>query len=220
MSIVNTRDKTINTKVVYYGPGLGGKTTSLKYIHSVLDPEETVRMVSLKTDEERTLFFDFLPIDLGVLGGYKVKIQGFTVPGQVKYNLTRKYVLMGADAVVFVADSSEERRGDNIQSLKNLAENLAANGLNVDEIPLVLQFNKRDLADAMSVETMEADLNRAKVPAFATNALTGEGVFDAFVRVTEAMVDGVARKYQLDSPDGDIAQITRDRLRHLTSMPQ
>ncbi|HGY92030.1 MAG TPA: gliding-motility protein MglA [Planctomycetes bacterium] len=220
MSIVNTRDKTINTKVVYYGPGLGGKTTSLKYIHSVLDPEETVRMVSLKTDEERTLFFDFLPIDLGVLGGYKVKIQGFTVPGQVKYNLTRKYVLMGADAVVFVADSSEERRAENIQSLKNLGENLAANGLNIEEIPLVFQFNKRDLADAMPIEDMEADLNAARLPAFATNGLTGEGVFDAFVRVTEAMVDGVAKKYQLESPDGDIAQITRERLRHLTSIPK
>ncbi len=220
MSIVNTRDKTINTKVVYYGPGLGGKTTSLKYIHSVLDPEETVRMVSLKTDEERTLFFDFLPIDLGVLGGYKVKIQGFTAPGQVKYNLTRKYVLMGADAVVFVADSSEERRAENIQSLKNLGENLAANGLNIEEIPLVFQFNKRDLADAMPIEDMEADLNAARLPAFATNGLTGEGVFDAFVRVTEAMVDGVAKKYQLESPDGDIAQITRERLRHLTSIPK
>ncbi len=220
MSIVNTRDKTINTKVVYYGPGLGGKTTSLKYIHSVLDPEETVRMVSLKTDEERTLFFDFLPINLGVLGGYKVKIQGFTVPGQVKYNLTRKYVLMGADAVVFVADSSEKRRADNIQSLRNLSDNLAANGLNIEEIPLVLQFNKRDLADAMAIEAMEADLNTGKLPAFATNGLTGEGVFDAFVRVTESMVDKVARKYQLESPDGDIAQMTRERLRELTTIPK
>ena len=212
MSIVNTREKTINTKIVYYGPGLGGKTTSLKFIHSVLDPEQKVNMVSLKTDEERTLFFDFVPIDLGMLGGYKVKIQGFTVPGQVKYNLTRKYVLMGADAVVFVADSSADRLEDNLQSMKNLGENLEANGLDVNEVPLVLQFNKRDLPSALDLEEMEAQLNFRSVESFATQAHTGEGVFEAFTKASADMLRAVARKYQLESSQGDVGDLVRAHL--------
>ncbi|MCA9323142.1 MAG: gliding-motility protein MglA [Planctomycetes bacterium] len=212
MSIVNTREKTINTKIVYYGPGLGGKTTSLKHIHTVLDPEGQVKMVSLKTDEERTLFFDFVPIDLGMLGGYKIKIQGFTVPGQVKYNLTRKYVLMGADAVVFVADSSAARLDENIQSLDNLGENLEANGLDVNEIPLVLQYNKRDLDDAATIELLDERLNFRKLQCFPTNAHEGAGVFEAFISASEQMIRAVARKYQLETPDGDIGALTRQHL--------
>ena len=212
MSIVNTREKTINTKIVYYGTGLGGKTSSLKYIHSVLDPDQRVKMVSLKTDEERTLFFDFLPIDLGVLGGYKIKIQGFTVPGQVKYNLTRKYVLMGADAIVFVADSSADRLEENVASLRNLRENLEANGLDINEIPLVLQYNKRDLDNISSIEEMDEKLNFRELQTFETEAHNGTGVFDAFIESSGQMITAVARKYQLESPNGDIGELTRSQL--------
>ncbi len=212
MSIVNTRDKTINTKIVYYGPGLGGKTTSLNHVHSVLDPENRVKMVSLKTDEERTLFFDFLPIDLGVLGGYKVKIQGFTVPGQVKYNLTRKYVLMGADAVVFVADSNASRIEENQNSLSNLAQNLESNGLDIEKMPLVIQFNKRDLDNAMSIEEMTRALITGNTKYFATNAQTGEGVFDAFVESSSQMIESVGKKYQLESSESDLNTLTKNLL--------
>jgi signal recognition particle receptor subunit beta len=214
MSIVNTRDKTINTKIVYYGPGLGGKTTSLNYVHQVLDPENMVKMVSLKTDEERTLFFDFVPIDLGMLGGYKVKIQGFTVPGQVKYNLTRKYVLMGADAVVFVADSDANRIEENLTSLANLAQNLKANGLEIENVPLVIQFNKRDLDTVMSMEEMAGALVTGETPHFATNARTGEGVFDAFVEASCRMIEAVGKKYQLESDQGCLSDLTRRSLMH------
>lgn len=220
MSIVNTREKTINTKIVYYGPGLGGKTTSLNYVHQVLDPENLVKMVSLKTDEERTLFFDFLPIDLGMLGGYKVRIQGFTVPGQVKYNLTRKYVLMGADAVVFVADSNADRMDENLTSLGNLAQNLKANGLGVENVPLVVQFNKRDLDNAMPVEDMKTALVTAGTPSFSTNARTGEGIFDSFIEASCQMIDAVGKKYQLESPHGSLADLTRESLeRYVVTTP-
>lgn len=212
MSIVNTRDKIINTKVVYYGPGLGGKTTSLKCVHSLLDPDDKLKMVSLKTDEERTLFFDFVPLDLGVLGGYKIKIQGFTVPGQVKYNLTRKYVLMGADAVVFVADSQRHRAEENVLAMANLGENLSANGLNINDIPLVLQYNKRDLDDVAAVEEMDQLLNFRKVPAFATQATQKMGVFDAFVAVSEIMLRAVAAKYRLDTQQKDLGKMVHDAL--------
>jgi signal recognition particle receptor subunit beta len=195
MSIVNTRDKVITCKVVYYGPGLGGKTSSLKVVHRVLDPEERNKLISLKTDEERTLFFDFLPIELGVVGGYKIKIQGFTVPGQVKYNLTRKYVLMGADCVVFVADSQSSRLEENIGSMLNLGDNLAANGLDLNTIPLVIQYNKQDLADLTPVEELEARLNLRGVPALPTSAATGQGVFDAFVVAAQTMLEAVVKRY-------------------------
>ncbi len=212
MSIVNTRDKTINTKIVYYGPGLGGKTTSLSYVHQILDPQDQVKMVSLKTDEERTLFFDFLPIDLGMLGGYKVKIQGFTVPGQVKYNLTRKYVLMGADAVVFVADSNSDRIEENQASLANLKQNLRANGLDLRNVPLVVQLNKRDLDNAMGMEEMSAIFAADSSCIFPTNACSGEGVFDAFVEASCQMIIEVGRKYQLESPQGDLSVLTKNSL--------
>ncbi|MEZ6196344.1 MAG: ADP-ribosylation factor-like protein [Planctomycetota bacterium] len=215
MSIVNTRDKTINTKIVYYGPGLGGKTTSLQYVHSVLDPDMKVKMVSLKTDEERTLFFDFLPISLGELDGYEVRIQGFTVPGQVKYNLTRKYVLMGADAVVFVADSAPDRLEDNVRSFGNLLENMRDNGLDPEHVPIVLQYNKRDLPDALPVEELDATLNAEGRPAFATDAIQGDHVFDAFIEAAARMLDATAHRYGLDREGTDVASATRALLQSL-----
>lgn len=215
MSIINTRDKTITAKIVYYGPGLGGKTTSLKAVHGVLDPERKVRLISLKTDDERTLFFDFLPIDLGIVGGFKIKIQGFTVPGQVKYNLTRKYVLMGADCVVFVADSQASRLAENEESLVNLGENLHANGMDVKSIPLVLQYNKRDLDNLSPVDELETKLNPRGLLAFQTSATTGVGVFEAFIEASRRMLDAVVKKYLIDAgpePVGDLVARYLSRL--------
>lgn len=219
MSIVNTRDKTITTKVVYYGPGLGGKTTSLKCVHDILDPNKRVKLISLKTDEERTLFFDFLPIDLGMVGGYKIKIQGFTVPGQVKYNLTRKYVLMGADCVVFVADSQADRIDENVESILNLGENLTANGLDVNTIPLVLQYNKRDLPELSSVEDLDAKLNFRGVPTYESSAKEGGGVFEAFREASGQMLDSVARKYQMETSEDGVGDSARRFLARLAERP-
>jgi signal transduction histidine kinase/signal recognition particle receptor subunit beta len=197
MSVVNLRDKTINAKVVYYGPPLGGKTTSLKWIHRVMDPERRTNLISLNTDRDRTLFFDFLPIGLGRIGDFTLKIQGFTVPGQVKYLLTRRYVLRGADAVVFVADSRVAEGAHNLASLKDLRENLAVNGLDYAAIPLVLEYNKRDEEPVAPVEAMDRDLNDRGVPRFETVATVGTGVFEAFAAVTTAMVERICTEYRI-----------------------
>src|SRR6185436_9629274 len=151
MSLISLRDKTVNAKIVYYGTALSGKTTSLKYVHEVIDPDRRIELVSLNTEGDRTLFFDFLPVALGTLSGFQVKLQAFTVPGQVKYNLTRRYVLRGADAVIFVADSRPDAFEENLRSLVTLRENLEANGLDPESIPVVLQYNKRDLPEAVPV---------------------------------------------------------------------
>jgi mutual gliding-motility protein MglA len=199
MSVVNTRERTINTKIVYYGPGLGGKTTSLKRIHVTIDPPGKINLISLKTDDERTLFFDLLPIDLGELDGYSFKISAFTVPGQVKYNLTRRQVLVGADAVIFVADSQVSRFDENLESFESLTENLEINGLDAANIPLVMQYNKRDMPEIASVSQLERLLNARGVPSFETEATTGRGVFRAFVSAARTMLDSVAARYRLGS---------------------
>src|SRR5262249_52866612 len=161
MSLISFKDKTLNAKIVYYGSALSGKTTSLKVVHSIVDPEKRVELVSLNTEGDRTLFFDFLPIPIGTLSGFQVKLQAFTVPGQVKYHLTRRFVLRGADAVIFVADSRPEAFEDNRRSLASLHENLEANGLDARTIPLVYQFNKRDAANAVPVARLAAELNKS-----------------------------------------------------------
>jgi signal recognition particle receptor subunit beta len=194
---VNTRERTINTKIVYYGPGLGGKTTSLKRVHATIDPPGKIRLVSLKTDDERTLFFDLLPIELGELDGYSFRISAFTVPGQVKYNLTRRHVLVGADAVIFVADSQVCRIEDDLESLESLVENLDVNGIDPDSIPLVIQYNKRDMGAIASVAELEGLLNRRRVPSFETEATNGRNVFPAFSEAARGMLDTVAARYGL-----------------------
>jgi signal recognition particle receptor subunit beta len=181
MAIVNLKKREIECKIVYYGPGRGGKTTNLEYIHKAFKKHVTEDLVSIDTDGDRTLFFDFLPLGVGKIKGCDVRVQMYTVPGQVQYSSTRKLVLRGVDGVVFVADSLEVRRKKNMMSLKDLEHNLSEYGLSVFKIPLVLQFNKRDLADQgiplMPVEMMERDLNRQlKVPTFQGSALTGDGV--------------------------------------------
>jgi len=181
MALVNLKRRQIECKIVYYGPARCGKTTNLEYIHQAYTKQVRGEMVSINTDGDRTLFFDFLPLELGKLKGCDVRVQLYTVPGQVRYASTRKLVLRGADGIVFVADSLEVRREKNILSLKDLHENLKEYNSSVFKIPLVIQYNKRDLdvddVSIMPVEKMEHDLNRQlKVPSFPGSALKGDGV--------------------------------------------
>jgi len=172
-------------KVVYYGPGLCGKTTNLHYIYQHTAGESRGEMVSLETETDRTLFFDLLPIDVGSIAGFNTRIQLYTVPGQVFYNTTRKLVLKGVDGVVFVADSQRAMVQANLDSFRNLEENLAEMGLSVDTLPLVLQYNKRDLADTCSIEELNATLNRHDWPWFESSAVTGMGVFETLKGISK-----------------------------------
>jgi len=183
MALINLKKKEVECKIVYYGPGRCGKTTNLEYIFKNSRRLMTDEMVSIKTKGDMTIFFDFVPMGIGKIKGCDVRLQLYTVPGQVKYNSTRKLVLKGVDGVVFVADSLKIRHEKNIISLKNLAENLRGYGLNIMKTPLVMQYNKRDLANegvpVMSVEEMESIYNRQlKAPSFAASAVTGQGVND------------------------------------------
>jgi signal recognition particle receptor subunit beta len=181
MAIFNLKKREIECKVVYYGPGRSGKTTNLEYIFKSYKKQITGEMVSINTEGDRTLFFDFLPMGLGQIKGCDIRVQLYTVPGQVQYSSTRKLVLRGVDGLVFVADSLEVRREKNMLSLKDLHSNLKDNGLSIFKIPMVMQYNKRDLADdgipLMPLDQMEKDLNRQlKVPAFPGSAVRGDGV--------------------------------------------
>ncbi len=200
MSLINLRDRTINAKIVYYGTALSGKTTSLKHVHRVIDPQGRTELVSLNTQGDRTLFFDFLPIPLGSLGGFHVKLQAFTVPGQVKYALTRRYVLRGADGIIFVADSRPEAFEDNIVALRNLEENLEVNGIDRRIVPIFIQYNKRDVPAPVPVEHLREALNPAGVSDIATIATTGEGVFEAFSSLTGDMLVRLATEHRLADP--------------------
>ena len=180
MAIFNLQSREIECKIVYYGPGRCGKTTNLEFIHKQFKKQVSGDMVSIDTEGDRTLFFDFLPMGLGKIKGCDVRLQLYTVPGQVKYSSTRKLVLKGVDGVVFVADSLKVRREKNMQSLKDLQKNLKEYGINIFKVPLILQYNKRDLEKdfpLMSLEQMQRDLNRQlKVPSFPGSAVTGLGV--------------------------------------------
>jgi mutual gliding-motility protein MglA len=181
MAVFNINKREIECKIVYYGPGRGGKTTNLEYIFKAYKKQVKGEMVSIDTEGDRTLFFDFLPMELGKIKGCDVRVQLFTVPGQVQYSSTRKLVLKGADGVVFVADSMEIRREKNMLSLKDLQNNLKEYSLSIFKVPLVLQYNKRDLAKdnipIMSIDQLEKDLNRQlNVPSFEASALNGDGV--------------------------------------------
>ena len=181
MAFVNLKKREVQAKIVYYGPGRGGKTTNLVYLYDNFEDRINTEMVAIKTHGDRTLFFDFIPIDVGKINGYNIKIQLYTVPGQVKYNATRQLVLQGVDGIVFVADSLKIRRKNNLLSLKNLQENLATYKKRIFEIPLVIQYNKRDLlgkgAPLLPVEVLEKDLNtKLRAPSFAASALEGTNV--------------------------------------------
>ncbi len=184
----------IKVKIVYYGPALGGKTTCLQQIHRATDPERRTKLYSLNTASDRTLFFDLLSLNLGRIRGYRLAMQLYTVPGQVQYNATRRAVLAGADGVVFVADSQTDQADANLQSIENLRENLAANGLDRETIPLVLQYNKRDLQPVLEVDEMDRALNWRHVPAFPTVAISGVGIMEGFAAISEKTLASVADK--------------------------
>src|SRR5436305_1984572 len=187
-------------KVVYYGPGLCGKTTNLHYIYQHTAGESRGEMVSLETETDRTLFFDLLPIDVGSIAGFNTRIQLYTVPGQVFYNTTSKLVLKGVDGVVFVADSQRAMLQANVESFRNLEENLAEMGLSVDTLPLVLQLNKRDLADICSVEEMNAALNRHHSPHFEASAVTGTGVFETLKGISRFTLMSLKKRLGRSEP--------------------
>lgn len=189
MAYVNYTNREINAKIVYYGPGLSGKTTNILYIHKKLNPESRGKLVSLATQTDRTLFFDFLPVNVGEIGNFKVRIHLYTVPGQIFYNTTRKMVLKGVDGVVFVADSQKQMLEDNIESLNNLEENLKEYGKSINEIPIVIQYNKRDLPDAMDLEELHRHLNRYKAPFFTAVATQGQGVLETLTGICKLVIN-------------------------------
>lgn len=193
-------------KVVYYGPGLCGKTTNLHYIYQHTTQESRGEMVSLETETDRTLFFDLLPIDVGSIAGFNTRIQLYTVPGQVFYNTTRKLVLKGVDGVVFVADSQRAMLQTNAESFRNLEDNLAEMGLTVDTLPLVLQFNKRDLADICTVEEMNAALNRHNWPWFESSAVTGMGVFETLKGISKQTLLSLKKRLGRSEPSSPPAR--------------
>ncbi len=178
MSFINYSSREINCKLVYYGPGLCGKTTNLQYIYNKTREDAKGKMISLATETERTLFFDFLPLSLGEIRGFRTRFHLYTVPGQVFYDASRKLILKGVDGVCFVADSQMERMEANIESLENLRENLTEQGYELDKLPYVVQYNKRDLPSSVPVEELSEMLNPTRVPEFEAVAVTGAGVFD------------------------------------------
>ncbi|MEI7817247.1 MAG: ADP-ribosylation factor-like protein [Desulfuromonadales bacterium] len=193
MSFINYASREINCKIVYYGPGLCGKTTNLQFVYQKTAPDAKGKMISLATETERTLFFDFLPLSLGEIRGFKTRFHLYTVPGQVFYDASRKLILKGVDGVVFVADSQEERIDANIESLENLRINLKEQGYDLDKLPYIIQYNKRDLPGAMSVEELRNDLNPTNVPEFEACATTGEGVFETLKAVAKMILIDLKR---------------------------
>jgi signal recognition particle receptor subunit beta len=188
MSFINYSSREINVKLVYYGPGLCGKTTNLHYIYKKTNPEAKGKMISLATETERTLFFDFLPLALGEIRGFKTRFHLYTVPGQVFYDASRKLILKGVDGVVFVADSQVERMEANAESMDNLRINLDEQGYDLDKIPLVVQYNKRDLPNVAPAPEMEKLLNPRGLPAFEAVATTGVGVFDTLKNLAKQVL--------------------------------
>jgi len=193
MSMINYASREINCKLVYYGPGLGGKTTNLEYIYGKINPETRGKLISLATEQERTLFFDFLPVDLGSIRGFKTRFHLYTVPGQVYYNASRRLILKGVDGIVFVADSQAERMDANIAAVENLYENLADYGYDAQQVPITLQYNKRDLPNAVPVEEMRAHLNpTSQLPEFVAVAVQGKGVFDTLKAVSKLVLKSLS----------------------------
>lgn len=192
MSMINYASREINCKIVYYGTGLGGKTTNLEYIYSKVNPETKGKMISLATETERTLFFDFLPIDLGEVRGFKTRFHLYTVPGQVYYNASRRLILKGVDGIVFVADSQASRAEANIESMHNLYENLETYGYDLQSIPFAIQYNKRDLPDILPVDELKAQINPMGVPDFEATAIEGKGVFETLSSVSKLVVKSLS----------------------------
>lgn len=193
MSLINYASREINCKIVYYGPGLGGKTTNLKYIYSKISPTIRGKLISLATELDRTLFFDFLPVDVGMIKGFKTRFHLYTVPGQVYYNASRKLILKGVDGIIFVADSQIERFDDNIDSMENMKVNLSSLGLNVNDIPMVMQYNKRDLPNITPLNRLESILNQRRRFSFEAVATQGIGVFDTLKTCSKLVIRTLSR---------------------------
>jgi len=190
LSFINFAAREINCKIVYYGPGLGGKTTNLQHIFEKTGEQQKGKMISLATETDRTLFFDFLPLDLGTIRGFKTRFHLYTVPGQVFYDASRKLILRGVDGVVFVADSQAERADANVEALENLVRNLQEHGYDFETIPYALQFNKRDLPNVLSIEEMKKQLRRREEPTFESIASQGQGVFETLKEIArQVLVD-------------------------------
>ena len=194
MTFINYAAREINCKIVYYGPGLCGKTTNLQWIYDKTNPQAKGKLISLATETDRTLFFDFLPLDLGQVRGFKTRFHLYTVPGQVFYDASRKLILKGVDGVVYVADSQEARMEANIESLQNLEKNLKEQGYDLKSIPYVLQFNKRDLPTAVPAEQMYQQLNFKGEPTFEAVAMNGTGVFDTLKAVAKLVLTELKKK--------------------------
>ncbi|MFA4917751.1 MAG: GTPase domain-containing protein [Thermodesulfovibrionales bacterium] len=195
MSFINYSSREINCKIVYYGPGLCGKTTNLQYIYRRTNPEQKGKLISLATETERTLFFDFLPLSLGDIKGFKIRFHLYTVPGQVFYAASRKLILKGVDGVVFVADSQLERMESNIESLEDLKINLAEQGYDLDKLSSVVQYNKRDLPNVVPFEDMDKLLNYRNVPWFEAVAVTGKGVFETLKAIAKQVLFELKKHY-------------------------
>jgi signal recognition particle receptor subunit beta len=188
MSLINYSSREINCKIVYYGAGLCGKTTNIQYVYNKVDPGTKGKLITLATEMDRTLFFDFLPLELGTVKGFKTRFHLYTVPGQVYYDASRKLILRGVDGIVFVADSQSARYDANIESLYNLHENLEEYNLNIEDIPFVIQYNKRDMPDIISHEELEQELNPEGYPNYEAVAVKGDGVFDTLKAVAKGVL--------------------------------
>lgn len=189
MVSINYSSREVCCKIVYYGPGLSGKTTNLQYVHAKVPTGTRGKLISLATEADRTLYFDFLPINIGSINGFSAKFQLYTVPGQVYYNATRKLVLRGVDGIVFVADSQPDKMDENIESLMNLEDNLAEYGYAVTDVPIVIQYNKRDLPNVLTVEQLQEQLNKRGWPHFEASATIGNGVFDTLKLIIKLVLD-------------------------------
>jgi mutual gliding-motility protein MglA len=196
MSFINYSSREINCKIVFYGPGLCGKTTNLQYIYKKTNPDSKGKMISLATETERTLFFDFLPLALGEIRGFKTRFHLYTVPGQVFYDASRKLILKGVDGVVFVADSQIERMEANIESIENLRINMTEQEYDLDKIPFVIQYNKRDLPNVVPLEEMKKALNPRSVPDFEAVAMEGAGVFDTLKAIAKLVIMELKRRQE------------------------
>lgn len=201
MVLFNYATKEITAKIVYYGPGLCGKTTNLQFVYDSLPSNNKSKMLSLATKTDRTLFFDFLPLDLGKIRGMRTKLQLYTVPGQVYYNSTRQLVLKGADGIVFVADSQDHAVDANVESLQNLEDNLKRQGVRIRDIPVVIQYNKRDLPNALAVSQLDAEINKLHVPHYESVATTGLGVEETLKGITQLVLVHLIRKYNLQGSE-------------------
>ncbi len=211
MAFVNYNNREITIKIVYYGPALSGKTTCLKEIFKNTEFEKKGKLITLDTDGDRTLFFDFLPLEIGSLGDYSIKVQLYTVPGQVAYNTTRKLVLQGSDGIVFVADSQAVMRDQNIESFNNLKMNLKENSINSSDIPLIFQYNKRDLSEVISIENLNDDLNPENKPFFPTIATTGENIQEGLHAILKMVMIYIKNKLPVFQKDKTV-MFSRDEI--------